>query len=106
MIHYIESNRINDEVLKNKNKLVVIIFYADWSIPCQELMSLLTQIEKNYYNEVEFFRVDFDENQESSMRLNVNSTPITLFIKNGEEVDRIEGLVNEEKIVGMIEELK
>ena len=105
MIHYIESNRINNEVLNNNDKLVVVCFYAKWSLPCEEFISVLTEIEKTYCDDIEIFMVDVDEAQEIKIRYGINSTPTTICFKNGEEVERQVGIINKEQAINIIKEL-
>lgn len=105
MIHYIESKQINDEVIKNSEKLVIINFYATWCMPCEEFSKVLTQVEKKYGEEVEFYKVDSEESNETSARFNIQSKPTTLIFRDGMEVERIIGMIKEEKLIEIIEEL-
>lgn len=102
MIHYIESNRINNEVLNNNDKLVVVCFYAKWSLPCKEFTTVLTDIEKTYFDDIEIFVVDVDEAQEIKIRYGINSTPTTICFKNGEEVERQVGIIKKEQLENII----
>jgi thioredoxin 1 len=44
----------------NKDKLVVIDFYAQWCGPCKYISPKVEEMAKNYPNVV-FFKVDVDE---------------------------------------------
>ena len=63
-------------------------------------------MERQYSYEVEFYKVNIEESNETSIRYNVHSTPTTIFFKDGKEIEREIGLISEEKIIAMIEELK
>ena len=106
MIHHIENNQINEEVLKNVNKLVVVDFFATWCVPCQMLSPILASMDTIYGDEVEFYKVNIDENQETAIRYGINSVPTVIFFRNGEEVERQIGYIDEEKFKKIIEDVK
>lgn len=104
MIHHIDNNQINSEVLNN-DKLVIIDFFATWCVPCQMLTPILSEIDKEV-SEVEIFKVNVDENQETAIRYNITSVPTLIFIKDGSEVERQVGLIEKEELKAIIDNLK
>ena len=105
MVHHIENEQIINEVLKNE-KLVVIDFFATWCGPCQMLAPVLVNLDKKYNGEVEFYKVNVDENQDAAIRYGVSSVPTLIFFKNGEEVERQVGYMDEEELSKIIDEIK
>lgn len=105
MIHYIENGQIVSEVIKN-DKLVIIDFFATWCVPCQMMSEVLRDIEKEYEDVVEIFKVDVDENQETAIRYDVTSMPTLVFFKDGEEVERNVGYIEKDELISIIEDLK
>lgn len=104
MIHHIENERILSEVLKNE-KLVIIDFFAEWCGPCQMLSPILVEIEKEYSEKLEIYKVNVDENQECAMRYGITAMPTLLFFKNGEEVERQVGYLEREELEKIVQEL-
>lgn len=104
MIHHIENNQINKEVL-NTDKLVIIDFFATWCVPCQMLTPILHEIDSEIDN-VEIYKVNVDENQETAIRYDITSVPTLIFFKAGQEVERQIGLVEKEKIEDIINEIQ
>lgn len=100
MIHHIENNQINQEVL-NSDKLVIIDFFATWCVPCQMLTPILSEIDKENEN-VEIFKVNVDENQETAIRYDIVSVPTLIFFKDGKEIERQVGLIEKEKLQEII----
>ena len=101
MLHHIEESQINEEIVKNSHKLSIIDFYADWCIPCQMLTPILQELDKKY-KEVEIYKVNVDESQNSAIMYGISSVPTLMFFKDGEEVERkigLESLGNLSKIV-------
>lgn len=105
MIHYIENGQIINEVIKN-DKLVIIDFFATWCVPCQMMSEVLREIEKEYEDVAEIFKVDVDENQETAIRYDVTSMPTLVFFKDGEEVERNVGYIEKDELISIIEDLK
>lgn len=104
MIHHIENERILSEVLKNE-KLVIVDFFAEWCGPCQMLSPILVEIEKEYSEKLEIYKVNVDESQECAMRYGVTAMPTLLFFKNGEEVERQVGYLEREELEKIVQEL-
>lgn len=105
MVHHIEPGQIIDEVLKNEG-LVVVDFFATWCAPCQMLAPVLIELEKKYGDEVEFYKVNIDESEDSAIRYGVSSVPTLIFFKDGEEIDRQVGFADEDELSNWIEEMK
>lgn len=105
MIHYIENGQIINEVIKNE-KLVVVDFFATWCVPCQMMLEVLKDVEKEYADVVEIFKVDVDENQETAIRYGVTAMPTVVFFKDGEEVERKVGYIEKDELISIIEDLK
>lgn len=102
MIHYIEEKQINEEIIKNSHKIVMIDFFADWCVPCQMLTPVLSEVDKKYHD-VEIYKVNVDESPNASMLYDIHSVPTILFFKDGREVERKIGLESVQKISETIE---
>lgn len=105
MVHHIENDQIISEVLKN-DKLVIIDFFATWCGPCQMIAPVLVNLDKKYADEIEIYKVNVDENQDSAIRYGVSSVPTLIFFKDGEEIERQIGFMDEEELSKIIEEIK
>jgi len=102
MIHTIDATQINEEIVRNSNKLMIVDFYADWCMPCQMLAPILTELDKKY-KEVEFYRINIDEAQEFSLLNEISAVPTLLFYREGEVVERVVGLNSIDKLSSIIE---
>ena len=74
----------------NAEHPVVVDFYADWCGPCKMLSPILEQLEKDN-DDVEFFKINIDENQDIAEQYEVMSIPNVGFFKGGQLVDRSVG---------------
>ncbi len=76
-------------------------FYADWCGPCKTQDPILEDLEADYEN-VEFAKVDVDEEQEIANEYQVRSLP-TLVIENDDGiVERFVGVTQREDLEAAI----
>ena len=102
MIHTIEPEKINEEIIKNSNRLMILDFYADWCIPCEMFKPVMQELDKKY-KEVEFYRVNIDEAKDFVTINNITATPTLLFYKDGEIKERIVGINSVDKLSTIID---
>ncbi|KAF8057849.1 hypothetical protein N665_1253s0007 [Sinapis alba] len=77
--------------LKDTNKLVVIKFTAKWCGPCKSLEPKLEELASKY-TDVEFVKIDVDVLKSVWKEYNLHALPTVVFMKRGQEVDRVVGL--------------
>ena len=82
-IHFTDEN-FNQEVLSS-NIPVLVDFYADWCGPCQMMAPILEEIEKEH-PEVEFVKINIDDQQEMAEKYEVMSIPTLVFLDDNEEI--------------------
>lgn len=99
MLKYI-NNSFDDDVVKNE-KLVLVDFYADWCGPCQLLGPILENIAKKD-DRFDIVKINVDENEKISYEYKIMYIPTMLIFKNGEVVDRLDGLKDENEILDLL----
>ena len=102
MIHHIEEERINQEIVINSNKLMILDIFAEWCIPCQMLAPILAEIDKKYHD-VEIYKVNADEAPNFVTLHDISSIPTLIFFKDGEEKERVVGLESIENLESIID---
>jgi len=70
----------NDEWKFEGDKPAIIDFYANWCQPCKALSFTLSELEKEYGNKINFYKVDVEEEPELSELFTIKSIPTILFI--------------------------
>lgn len=90
-------NSENFEKKTNQPHLVVVDFFATWCGPCKMMAPIFEQA-KNETKDVDFYKIDVDENEEIASKFGVMSIPTLVAIKNGKEVDRNVGLINRDDL--------
>ena len=93
----VDTSNFETEVIKNEKK-VLIDFYADWCGPCQKLSPIVDKFAEEH-SEIKVVRIDIDAQENLADRYNIRSIPTLVVIENGEEINRVIGLVSEEKII-------
>ena len=79
-------------------------FYADWCGPCKTQDPILEEIEEDRNGEVEFEKINVDEQQEIANEYQVRSLP-TLVIENDDGVvERFIGVTQRDQIETALEE--
>ena len=97
----IATNTSFDELLQ-REKLVIVDFWATWCGPCRMLSPLLDEVEAEMEDKVEVVKVNVDDADEIAMRFRIMSIPTLLFFKNGEMVDRSVGAMPKSALVDKI----
>lgn len=77
----------------NKNPLALIDCWAAWCGPCVAIAPIVEELGKEYAGKVLVGKLNVDENPSTTGRFQIFGIPTLLIIKNGEEVDRIVGLI-------------
>lgn len=91
MVQIITSTSEFDQVLSSSgDSLIVVDFFATWCGPCKMIAPLLDKFS-NEYNQVKFSKIDVDQLGDIAQKYSISSMPTLVFIKNGQEVERVIG---------------
>lgn len=72
------------------SRVAIIYFTATWCGPCRYMSPLYTSWAGKYPKAV-FLKVDIDEARDAAATWNIGSVPTFIFIKKGNEVDKVIG---------------
>lgn len=96
----------NFETELTAGRPVIIDFYADWCGPCQMLAPIFDEMSEKYGEQVNFCKINIDEQKKLAVSNQVLSIPTMLFIKDGREVERVNGALTlnalEEKVQALL----
>jgi len=87
----IELSDYNFSTEINKNKIVVVDFWAPWCGPCKMISPVIEQLASEYAGKVVFAKLNVDNNQRTAQRYNVQGIPTLLLFKDGQLIDRLVG---------------
>ena len=80
-----------DQVISSETPTLVD-FWAEWCGPCKSMHPVFESLSKKY-PDIQFARVNVDNNQNIAMRYGVQSIPTFLMFKAGMQVDQMMGAV-------------
>ncbi len=90
LIKYSDANW--EQEVTRSTDLVVVDVWAPWCAPCRVIGPIVDELANDYHGLVKIGKLNADENLMAS-QLGVSGIPTILFLRNGQEVDRIVGAV-------------
>lgn len=97
------NNEKFQELLKG-DKLVVVDFFATWCRPCSMMSPILDKVALDMPN-VEFCKIDVDEEMDLAQSYGILSIPCIIMFKNGLEAERLIGFTTEDELKTAIEKV-
>ena len=86
----------------DSNGLLFVYFWAEWCGPCKHFSPVVEDIKKE--KNLNLFKVNADDNPDSSKRFKLTGIPTIIVIKDGVEVDRIIGGMPKHKLAERLKE--
>ena len=83
---------------KSISNPTIIKAFATWCPHCNTMKPIFEALEKKHGSTVEFVEFDTDASPDLVAQFQVTSLPTFIFIKNGKEVNRIEGELPQEEL--------
>lgn len=100
MIHI--ENNFKEQVINNKG-LTVVDFWAPWCGPCKMFGPIFENVSVNYDN-IKFCKLNVDEDEtEISKEFGVMSIPTVILFKDGKEIKRNIGFMDENSLIEFLE---
>jgi thioredoxin 1 len=85
------SDAAFDKVVLQSKVPVLVDFWAPWCGPCRIVAPSLEKLAGEYADQILVAKVNTDDNAEYAMKYGVQGIPTLLFVRDGQEVDRIVG---------------
>lgn len=91
--------------IQNRDKPMVVDFYADWCGPCVLMADELVKVAEEMGDAVQILKIDTEANSELSSQLKIQGLPTLMFISTepGKPALRVEGLVPAKTVKDIIE---
>jgi len=106
----VEAKSVNEaefeRFIVNSDIPVVVDFWAQWCGPCMQMAPVFNQVAKNMSLQAALIKVNSDEQQSLSAKYAIRSIPTLIVFKNGVEVDRLSGALNETRLTNWVNQYR
>lgn len=92
------------QALIERDKPLLLDFYADWCGPCQVLLPTVERLAARHEDDFTIAKVNVDENPELAQQFGVRSIPALFFVQNGEIRESLVGVQTETTLERKIQE--
>ena len=102
----IELNQSNfDEVVVNSDIPVIIDFWAPWCGPCKMMGPNFEKAATKFPLKTLFVKVNTQNEQNLGTRFSIRSIPTLIVFKNGKEVHRVSGALDEKNLTQLVSQM-
>jgi len=97
---------VQDFDQKISSGIVLVDFYGPWCGPCKRLGPVVDSAADKLKSGQKIIKVNIDQSGDLARRFNVSAVPTLILFKNGKEVNRMQGAVNEATLLDFINSTK
>ncbi len=93
-----------DEVIINSDLPVIVDFWAPWCGPCKMMAPNFEKAAKNFPLKALFAKVNTENEQNLGARFGIRSIPTIIVFKDGKEVERVSGALDEANLARLTQQ--
>ena len=94
-----------NELLTSSDIPVLVDFYATWCGPCQMMAPILEEVGTQMKNQLQVVKIDTDKYPDLASQYQIEALPTLVLFKNGQPLERIEGVVKAEDLIKHLQTL-
>jgi len=95
-----------DEVVVNSDIPVIVDFWAPWCGPCKMMAPNFERAATKFPLKTLFAKVNTEEEQNLGARFGIRSIPTLIIFKDGKEVHRVSGALDENNLVQLVSQFR
>ncbi|GFE70159.1 thioredoxin [Chroococcus sp. FPU101] len=93
------------DMLSGSQTPVLVDFYATWCGPCQMMSPILEQVGSYLRNQIQVVKIDTDKYPNLATQYQIHALPTLVLFKNGQPVERFEGVVQAQQLIQHLQTL-
>ena len=101
--HIQEMSAKQFDKLLAQNKLVLVDFHTVWCSPCRKMAPIIDKMEQEFKGKASVLRIDVDKSTELAAKYQIQAVPVFILFKEGKEVWKQNGAMEETKLKEVIE---
>lgn len=94
-----------EEMLSGSDVPVLVDFYAEWCGPCQMMGPILEQVNLQLKDRLRIVKIDTEKYTQLASQYQIAALPTLVLFKNGQPVDRIEGVLQAPDLIQYLQKL-
>ncbi len=88
-----------EEMLSDSDVPVLVDFYAEWCGPCKLMVPILEQVNAQLSDRLRIVKIDTERYANLATKYQIEALPTLVLFKQGQPVERIEGVVQAPQLV-------
>jgi thioredoxin len=93
------------DLLSGSDLPVLVDFYATWCGPCQMMVPILDSVNTQLKGRLQVVKIDTDKYPQLASQYEIHALPTLVLFKNGQPLERIEGVVPAEQLIQRLQVL-
>jgi thioredoxin 1 len=98
---YLTNSDLQSAILSNSGLLLIVVV-TEGNGACYIMESTITDLTEDILNQCSIYKMDYESNTESSYFYGIQQTPTILIFRQGQLIDKIEGLLSKAKLISRL----
>lgn len=94
-----------EDLISGSDLPVLVDFYATWCGPCKMMSSILEKVNAQLKGRLQVVKIDTDKYPQLASQYQIHALPTVVLFKNGQPLERIEGVVPAEQLIQRLQTL-